>query len=283
MTVAPVIALSHGGGPLPLLGDKSHEAIVSSLRNRVPQILRLGTPSAPRAIVLITAHWSTDVPTISSSAHHDLYYDYYGFPPESYTIKYPAKGDPALASEIKHLLEQEAQLPARLDPSRGWDHGVFVPLLLVNPKADIPIVQLSVLASEDPDQHLRMGKALSRLRERNIAIVGSGFASLHNLPEMMGLLAGRKGAGSFKALSDEWNGALTKVVTARDTTERWDGLRGWRALPHSERMHPLGGGEHFMPLVVCAGAAHDGEEGGVYRDEFMGLDICTYFWGGGEP
>ncbi|KAG5985886.1 hypothetical protein E4U54_005746, partial [Claviceps lovelessii] len=261
----------------------SHEAIVNSLRNRVPKILRLGTPSAPRAIVLVTAHWSTDVPTISSAAHHDLYYDYYGFPPECYKVKYPAKGDPAIASEVKRTLEQDG-LSARLDPSRGWDHGVFVPLSLVNPQADIPIIQVSVLESEDPEQHLRMGKTLSRLRERNIAIVGSGFASMHNMGEMMGLMGGRGkggGSGSFKALSDEWNGALTKVVTAKERTERWNGLLGWRGLPHSARMHPLGGGEHFMPLLVCAGAAADGEEGGLYRDDFLGLGIYTYYWGGG--
>ncbi|KAG6001222.1 hypothetical protein E4U21_004601 [Claviceps maximensis] len=291
MTVAPVIALSHGGGPMPLLGDKFHDAIVSSLRKRVPAILRLNTASAPRAIVLITAHWSTDIPTISSSAHHDLYYDYYGFPAEAYAVTYPAKGDPSLAAEIKNVLEQDG-LSSRLDPARGWDHGVFVPLKLVNPRADIPVVQISVLASEDPEQHLRMGRALSRLRQRNIAIVGSGFASLHNLDEMMSLMGrvqGARGRGGesnknndIKTHVNEWNEALTKVVTATDTTERWNGLRAWRGLPHAERMHPLGGGEHFMPLVVCAGAAGDGEKAGVYRDEFLGLDICTYFWGGGR-
>ncbi|KAG6034534.1 hypothetical protein E4U41_006510 [Claviceps citrina] len=277
MTLAPVIALSHGGGPLPLLGDETHESIVSSLRNRVPQILRLGTPSAPRAIVLITAHWSTDVPTISSAAHHDLYYDYYGFPPEAYEIEYPAQGDPAMASDIKRILEEDG-LPARLDPSRGWDHGLFVPLALINPRADIPVVQVSVLASEDPDQHLRMGRALARLRERNIAIVGSGFASLHNQAEMRNLRTG-KGA-AFRPLSDEWNKALTDVVLERGSEQRWRGLVGWRGLPHSEKMHPLGGGEHFMPLLVCAGAAGDGEEGAVYRDKFLGVDILTYYWGG---
>ncbi|KAG5917683.1 hypothetical protein E4U53_004173, partial [Claviceps sorghi] len=260
--------------PLPLLGDKAHEAIVYSLRNRAPRILRLGTSSAPRAIVLVTAHWSTDVPTISSAVHHDLYYDYYGFPPDSYKIKYPAKGDPAIASEVKRVLEEDG-LPARLDATRGWDHGVFVPLALVNPCADIPVIQMSVLASEDPEQHLRMGRALSRLRERNVAIVGSGFASMHNLGEMMGLFRGRGMEGGLKGASDEWNAALTKVVTTRKRAERWKGLLGWRALPHAARMHPLGGGEHFMPLIVCAGAAEDGEEAGVYTDDFSGIEIHT--------
>ncbi|EFY94706.2 extradiol ring-cleavage dioxygenase class iii protein subunit b [Metarhizium robertsii ARSEF 23] len=138
MPVAPVIALSHGGGPLPILGDKNHESIVYSLKNRVPKILGLGTPSAPRAIVLVTAHWSTAVPTVSSAARHDLYYDYSGFPSESYALKYPAPGDPPIAREIKSLLDAHG-LRARLAPSRGWDHGVFIPMLLVNPAADVPI------------------------------------------------------------------------------------------------------------------------------------------------
>ncbi|KFG82793.1 hypothetical protein MANI_110786, partial [Metarhizium anisopliae] len=189
MPVAPVIALSHGGGPLPILGDKNHESIVYSLKNRVPKILGLGTPSAPRAIVLVTAHWSTAVPTVSSAARHDLYYDYSGFPSESYALKYPAPGDPPIAREIKSLLDAHG-LRARLDPSRGWDHGVFIPMLLVNPAADVPIVQVSVLESEDPEHHLRIGAALARLRARNIAIIGSGFASLHNFAAMRGLRFG---------------------------------------------------------------------------------------------
>ncbi|KJK79376.1 hypothetical protein H634G_04967 [Metarhizium anisopliae BRIP 53293] len=207
MPVAPVIALSHGGGPLPILGDKNHESIVYSLKNRVPKILGLGTPSAPRAIVLVTAHWSTAVPTVSSAARHDLYYDYSGFPSESYALKYPAPGDPPIAREIKALLDADG-LRARLDPNRGWDHGVFIPMLLVNPAADVPIVQVSVLADD-----------------------------------------------------------------------RWSALRAWRTLPHANQMHPPRAGEHFMPLLVCAGAAGDGEKAGVYKDVYSGVDILTYYWG----
>ncbi|KAK2590073.1 hypothetical protein QQS21_012246 [Conoideocrella luteorostrata] len=280
MTVAPVIALSHGGGPMPLLGDKNHESIIYSLKNRVPKILRLGTPSAPRAIVLVTAHWTTANPTISSGHQHDLYYDYYNFPPEAYTIKYPASGDPQIASEIQSLMRDEG-LAATLDATRGWDHGVFVPLTLINPKADIPVVQVSVLQSENPEHHLRMGQALSRLREKNIAIVGSGFASLHNFAEMRPLMSGNKESlRRFKGVSDEWNAALTGVTTAEGKEERWDGLRSWRRLPHADRMHPPNGGEHFMPLIVCAGAAGEGEHAAVYKDVFSGVDILTYYWGG---
>lgn len=118
MTRAPVIAISHGGGPMPLLGDPAHEHIVHSLRTRVPQLLRLGTPQAPRAIVLVTAHWSERNPTISSADKHKLYYDYYGFPPETYKIKYDARGSPDVAQEVAQALRDESLNP-ELDEERG--------------------------------------------------------------------------------------------------------------------------------------------------------------------
>ncbi|PNY27009.1 4,5-DOPA dioxygenase extradiol [Tolypocladium capitatum] len=280
MPVAPVVALSHGGGPLPLLGDPNHKTIIYSLKNRVPRILGLGTPSQPRAIVLVTAHWTTELPTISSGKSHDLLYDYYNFPEESYSLKYPAPGEPDIATAIRAAFE-EAGLQPRLDEKRGWDHGVFVPLTLVNPKADIPVVQLSVLRSEDPATHLRMGAALARLRADNIAIVGSGFASFHNFSTMRSVrnLPPAQFA-VFKADSDEWNSALTTAVSAESMDSRWDGLKAWRRMPHADRMHPPGGGEHFMPLVVCAGAAGEGEGAKFYKDQYSGLDIFTYYWGG---
>lgn len=118
MTKGAVISLTHGGGPLPLLGDSGHKDIVYSMQNRVPKILRVGTPKEPRAVIVITAHWSTKTPTISSSEKHELYYDYYGFPPESYEFKYPAPGSPSVAQEVYHALEA-AGLKPQLDPERG--------------------------------------------------------------------------------------------------------------------------------------------------------------------
>ena len=113
-----VIALSHGGGPLPLLGDPSHEAIIKSLKTSVPKILRLGTAEAPRAIVVVTAHWSEKTPVISNASKHKLYYDYYGFPPESYKIKYDAPGEPAVAEEVFNALSAQGLKP-KMDSDRG--------------------------------------------------------------------------------------------------------------------------------------------------------------------
>ena len=265
-------------GPLPLLGDPGHKSITSSLKNRIPKILNLNDPNRrPRAIILITAHWSTPSPTISSAAAPDLIYDYYGFPPESYELKYPAKGDPALAEEVAAALRAEGLTDTVVDPKRGWDHGVFVPMTLVNPAADVPIVQMSVLESEDPTKHLRMGRALRALRAKNVAIVGSGFASFHNLPIMMAIRGGADPATQAQVvdISQQWNAALTDVVDK----DPWKGLEAWRKLPGANVMHPPRGGEHFMPLIVSAGAAEEGEKARWYKDNYAGVDIYTYYWG----
>ncbi|CAI4212464.1 unnamed protein product [Parascedosporium putredinis] len=249
---APVICVSHGGGPLPILGDPNHGDIVASLSTRVPRILGLGTPRAPRAIIVVTAHWLEGHPTISSAPKHELYYDYYNFPEAAYSLKYDAPGSPEVAAEIRAAMLAEGLQP-KLDAKRGWDHGVFIPFLLINPAADIPIVQVSVLESEDPAAHFRMGAALSKLRDSNVAIVGSGFASFHNLGILRRLRAPTNHAdlAGFRARSDTWNVALSQVVSRPTRAERLARLRCWRGLPHSFEMHPSGGGEHFMPLLRC--------------------------------
>ncbi|GJC83414.1 extradiol ring-cleavage dioxygenase [Colletotrichum liriopes] len=278
MTRGAVICVAHGGGPMPVLGDPGHASITASLKNRVPKILKLNTPEAPRAIVVVTAHWSEGRPTISSGERHDLYYDYGGFPREAYSLKYPAPGSPSIAQEVKKALENEGLSPV-LDSRRGWDHGVFIPLLLINPAANVPVIQLSVLASEDPEEHFRMGRALSVLRDSNVAILGSGFASLHNLGKMRSLFVGDPAAAKKLAKQvSEWNKELTDAVKKEKRDDRGQALSGWRKFPHSYDMHPPHGGEHFMPLLVCAGVAED-EVAGVYDDDFHGIDIKTYYWG----
>lgn len=171
-------------------------------------------------------------------------YDYYGFPPETYEIKYPAPGHPELAAEVAEAMRKEGLQGVTLDADRGWDHGVFVPLKLAIPAADIPIVQISVLDSEDPERHLLMGRALHSLRASNVAIIGSGFASFHNLRLLMSF---RRGSGSaegraVQAASKGWNEALNAAITS-DIQGRWDGLKAWRKLPSADMMHPPRAGE----------------------------------------
>lgn len=272
---------------MPLLGDPAHAAVTSSLRTRIPHILRLRTPDRPRAIVLVTAHWTTPRPTISSGSSPSLLYDYYGFPPEAYQLKYPAPGDPGLAAQVAAAMKAQGLSPV-LDDTRPWDHGVYVPLKIAIPEADMPIVQVSVLESEDPAEHYKMGRALATLREQNVAIIGSGFASIHNLG-VMGALRGNGGGAlsqaflEFKGKMDEWHAALTSAVGEEDGEKRGEAIGRWRDMPHADVMHPPRGGEHFMPLIVCAGAA--GEADGrakMYVDEFLDLDIYTYYWGAPE-
>lgn len=121
MTRAPAISICHGGGPLPVLGDPSHIAITDSLKNKVPKILKLGTAQAPRAIIIVTAHWQTPRPTISNGFKHELMYDYGGFAPESYTLKYDAPGSPEVARQVYDVLK-EAGMQPELDDSRGKAH-----------------------------------------------------------------------------------------------------------------------------------------------------------------
>jgi aromatic ring-opening dioxygenase catalytic subunit (LigB family) len=180
----------HGGGPMPLTGDPSHEPLIAFLTKKARQLINLDNKEErPKAIILVTAHWEERQPTISSGEKHDLYFDYYGFPKEAYQYTYPAPGSPTIANKVFNLLKNAGFSP-KLDTKRGWDHGVFVPLKLLVPDADIPIVQLSVLSSQNAAEHIKMGKALEPLRDEGIAIIGSGmsFVSIlysitHNLAQ----------------------------------------------------------------------------------------------------
>ena len=194
----------------------------------------------------------------------------------------PAAGSPEIAAEVKAAMEAQGLSP-KMDDKRGWDHGVFVPMILINPKADVPVIQLSVLSSEDPETHLRMGAALYELRKQNIAIIGSGFASYHNM-RGFGMMrhASPPELAKFRSDSGEWNDAVTGAAMAEPKKDKWDGFKAWRQFPHADDMHPARAGEHFMPLIVCAGAVGEGEKGHSFKDEYIGMDIFTYYWGADE-
>ncbi|KAJ6088195.1 aromatic ring-opening dioxygenase [Penicillium sp. IBT 16267x] len=277
MGSAAAICITHGGGPMPVLGDENHKDIIHNLKNNVPKVLQLGTPEAPRAIIVITAHWSTCRPTISSGKKHSLYYDYYGMPKQAYSLEYNAPGSPKVAEEVREAMTKEGLQPV-LDDKRGWDHGVFIPFMLINPSADVPLVQISVLESEDPEAHIAMGRALASLRDANIAIVGSGFPSFHSLPMMRDIYREGLDASSFRFTMDDWNKNLMEAVAHETLAERAVALRNWRKLPHSYQMHPPQTAEHFLPLLVIAGAAGDDGRPGWYSDNFAGMQIFTYYW-----
>lgn len=276
-TVAPVIAVCHGGGPMPILNDPGHAELIKSMSTRVPELLGILPNSAnskpPKAIVLVTAHWAETRPHISSAEHHDLLYDYSGFPPETYKLKYPAPGSPEVAKEVFELLDGAGLKPV-LDEKRGWDHGVFVPLLLISPAAQIPVVQVSVLRSNSPAQHYAMGQALAPLRSRGIAIIGSGMPTFHNLRFMFNGVAETP---AFKARNKEWSYRLTETMKVPDAEQRGKKLEDWRNWSGADEAHPERGQEHFLPLIVCAGAGGN-ESGKGWVDDVMGSPQWSYYW-----
>jgi 4,5-DOPA dioxygenase extradiol len=232
--------LSHGGGPLPLLGDPAHEDMVRSLRSLAAATER------PAAIVVVSAHWEERVATITSAASPAVIYDYYGFPPESYEIEYPAPGSPALASRLQACL-QDKSVTAALDGERGFDHGLFIPLKIMYPEADIPCIQLSLLDSLDPAEHIALGEAMSEIGGDGVLVIGSGF-SFHNLKAFFG-----SGASQRDERNEAFERWLIETCSDRglDEAERTRRLLAWESAPHARYCHPRE--EHLLPLHVCYG------------------------------
>ena len=238
-----ILFLSHGGGPLPLLGDPGHQEMVANLSLLARKYL-----ARPSAILVVSAHWEEQRPTVTGGAHPPLIYDYYGFPEESYEIRYPCPGAPALARALQENLSA-AGFDAVLDETRGFDHGLFVPLKIMYPEADIPCFQLSLLRSLDAGAHLRLGSALAGLGDENLLVVGSGF-SFHNLREFFA--AETPESRSRNESFEEW---LIRTCTdpGLSEEERAGRLEHWVKAPYARYCHPRE--EHLLPLHVCYGLA----------------------------
>lgn len=261
---APVLFLPHGGGPLPLLGDPHHAALVEFLASIGARLDR------PSAILVISAHWEARVPVLTAGAQPALIYDYSGFPEESYSIAYPAPGAPELAVDIRQLLA-DAGIAAELDSARGFDHGLFVPLKLIYPAADIPCVQLSLVQGLDPELHIRIGRALAALRSRDVLVIGSGF-SFHNLRAFFATRPGTPDPGN-----DAFQDWLVATCTDTDLEEdeRARRLVDWERAPHARYCHPRE--EHLLPLHVCYGLA-GGPARVVFDDKVLGKRAVGLQW-----
>ena len=229
--------------------------------------LQTSLPGPPRAMLVVSGHWEEAAFTAGAAAAPQLIYDYSGFPPHTYELSWPAPGDPALAGRIVDLL-RDAGLPASANPSRGYDHGVFVPLKIAFPEAQIPVVMLSLDHSLDPALHIAAGKALAPLRDQGVLIVASGM-SFHNLRGYFQPQTAER-ARAF----DAW---LTHVVESQPK-ERNALLAKWRSAPFAGYAHPRE--EHLMPLLVAAGAAGDAPGKRVFTDEPMGAQISAYRFDG---
>jgi aromatic ring-opening dioxygenase catalytic subunit (LigB family) len=238
-----IIYFSHGGGPLPLLGDKSHLAMIKFLQNLSLKIAK------PEAIIVISAHWEESQITILGKNSPPLLYDYYGFPEEAYSIKYPIKGNLELVNELQSVFNNK-KISSRVELKRGYDHGVFIPLKIMYPDAEIPVIQLSLIKGLDPLEHILLGRSLKELKTKNLLIIGSGF-SFHNV----GAFSFNKNNEQDKKNDDfqEW---LIKKCTANTSNDQIaDDLVSWESAPYARYCHPRE--EHLLPLHVCFGVSKE--------------------------
>jgi 4,5-DOPA dioxygenase extradiol len=260
---AQIVYFSHGGGPLPILGDPGHKAMVDFML-ALPSRLR-----RPDAILVISAHWEERVATLLGAPNPPMFYDYYGFPAEAYEITYPAPGSPALANRIAGLLG-EHRVPARIDSERGFDHGLFIPLKLMYPQADIPSLQLSLLRGLDPAAHIALGKALRELMGENLLVVGSGF-SFHNMRAFSW-----QATDAPDPANDAFQDWLIEVCTGPiPQPERERRLIEWEKAPSARYCHPRE--EHLLPLHVCLGMADKPAEV-VFDDRILGKRGVAFLW-----
>lgn len=262
----PVAFLPHGGGPWPFvdvgLGEKAE-------LDRLARYLRsiASLPKAPpQALLIVSAHWEAPVPTLMTHERPPMLYDYYGFPPASYAITWPAPGAPWLAPRVRSLLAS-AGFETDEDPARGFDHGTFVPLKLAYPEANVPTLQLSLKEGLNPAEHLAMGRALAPLRDEGVFIVASGM-TFHNLRAFRDPRS--------KPVSEAFDAWLREAATAAPA-ERDRLLAAWSSAPSARQAHPRE--EHLVPLMVAAGAAGDDRGVIAYGDTYAGLRLSAYHFG----
>ncbi|MEP0074029.1 MAG: class III extradiol ring-cleavage dioxygenase [Marinomonas sp.] len=265
-----IVYISHGGGPMPLLNDPSHNEMIHTLKEIAKNV---GKPSA---ILVISAHWETKIPTVTSAQNPNLIYDYYGFPEAAYQIQYPCLGSPELAHKTVDTLKQQG-IDAAQDETRGFDHGLFVPLKLMYPDADIPCVQLSLAQSLDAELHIQIGTALQNLDWDNLLIIGSGF-SFHN---MKAFFSENSPQANVKNIEfDDW---LTRTMEDSNFSgenklsedNRKQALIDWARAPSATFCHPRE--EHLIPLHVCYGAANKASDH-TYKTQILNKQASMFAW-----
>lgn len=230
----PSLFISHGSPMLALRRSRAREFLTG-----------LGAQlSRPKAIVVASGHWETERPEVSGVMVNDTIHDFYGFPPALYAIRYPAPGSPELAERIAGML-REAGLPATVDHERGLDHGAWVPLWLMYPDHDIPVLQLALQNWLGAPHHFELGRAIAALREQDVLVIGSGTFT-HNLGRPRAPDQDAEAAPDVVAFSDWMHTALIEW--------RIDDLLDYRRkAPFAAVQHPTE--DHLLPLFVALGAA----------------------------
>ena len=264
MTRLPTFFISHGGGPWPWLPEMRQKlaALEASLAD-IPNQL----PERPQAILMISGHWEGPDFAVMASPAPPMVYDYSNFPPFTYQIKYGAPGAPELARRTVELIAG-AGLPAHLDSSQGFDHGVFAPMAVMYPDAAMPTYQVSLKAGYDPEMHLALGRALAPLRDEGVVIVGSGL-SYHNMRGFGEV--GRQPSAQFDAWLD---GALRAEPATRVAM-----LKEWDKAPAARLCHPQE--DHLIPLMTAVGAAEHEAATRIYHDTnvYGGITASSYRFG----
>ncbi|KPN94078.1 DODA-type extradiol aromatic ring-opening family dioxygenase [Pseudomonas nunensis] len=252
----PSLYISHGSPMLALEPGASGPAL-ARLAAEMPK---------PKAIVIVSAHWESNELLVSGNPQPDTWHDFGGFPKALFDVQYPAPGDPQLAAEVVELLKADG-LPARIDAKRPFDHGVWVPLSLMYPQADIPVVQVSLPTRGGPALQTRVGHALASLREHGVLLIGSGSIT-HNLRE----LDWHAGPESVEPWAKAFRDWMIEKLAANDEAA----LHDYRQqAPNAVRNHPSD--EHLLPLYFARGA---GGEFGIAHQGFtmgaLGMDIYRF-------
>lgn len=266
----PTLFIPHGGGPWPFMDfpigpPDQWDRLDAYLRG-----LDKAIGVRPTAVLVISGHWETARPCVNVGAHPPLLFDYYGFPEHTYRLTYPAPGAPDLAVHVRELLGATG-IATDQDGTRGFDHGVFIPFMLIYPDADVPILQLSLRSDLGPEEHFAIGRALAPLRDEGVLIVGSGM-SYHNLPALLSPNDARANAAS-----DRFDAWLTEAVEEPDPAGRDRKLTAWQTAPDARACHPRS--EHLVPLFVIAGAAGDNSGRRDFNDHILGKALSGYRFG----
>ncbi|MGQ3676381.1 DODA-type extradiol aromatic ring-opening family dioxygenase [Xanthobacter sp. TB0139] len=265
----PTLFIPHGGGPWPFLKPTPGQPAPWGTLETCLRGLDQAIGARPRAVLVISGHWEERLPTVSTHPHPGLLYDYYGFPEHTYQLSYPAPGSPELAARTRALLAH-AGIDSAENASRGFDHGTFIPFMLIYPQADVPLVQLSLRADLDPTFHMELGQALAPLREEGVLIVGSGL-SFHNLQRFW------RPDEATRAAAQQFDDWLAATVEEPDPDMRARHLRAWESAPFARLCHPRS--EHLVPLFVATGAAETDRGRRTYADTVFGLAHSGFQFG----
>lgn len=238
MSRLPSLFVSHGAPDLPTQTGATQD-FLRQLFKQIPM---------PQSILVVSAHWNTFQPTVSKATHPETIYDFGGFAPELYQLSYPASGAPELATRVVANLVK-AGFPTATNPTRGFDHGTWTPLILADPEGKIPVTQLSIQGHQTPEYHFHIGKSLAPLRDEGVLIVGSGAAT-HNLRAFRA--DNQSSPPNWVLTFDRW---LAETI-ARDDRQS---LLNYRHLaPAAAQNHPTE--EHLLPLFVALGAGGPGRQ-----------------------